>query len=261
MRIVFILLFVVLFSTKVSSQNKVNDYEYIIVPERFDFLDADDKYELNSLTKFLFKKHGFKAFKGTDSYPDDLMKNSCKGLKVSVLKSSSLFLTKLEISLKDCNDIEIFKSSVGKSKEKDYRKAYHQALRNAFEDIKALNYKFNENNKIGNSDINKGITKEKNSSEISVDKASVIGNEKLSYVFSDINYIMKKETYGYELIKNEKGIEISIGKIYKSNKGDVFIVKAEKLNGLGYFDEFYNFILERINPVTDQLIKDVFARE
>ena len=53
-----------------------------------------------------------------------------------------MFTTKLVIELLNCRNQVIFTSTEGRSKEKDYKKSYHQALRNAFESISSLHYKY-----------------------------------------------------------------------------------------------------------------------
>jgi hypothetical protein len=39
------------------SQRNVNDYKYVIVPEKFDFQKEPNQFKLNQLTKFLLKKY------------------------------------------------------------------------------------------------------------------------------------------------------------------------------------------------------------
>ena len=56
-----IVLLFVLISGYAFSQS-VNDYQYVIVPAKFNFLKNEDQYRLNTLTKLLLEKYGFKAF-------------------------------------------------------------------------------------------------------------------------------------------------------------------------------------------------------
>ena len=126
-----------------NAQKSVNDYKYVIVPTRYNFLKQDDSYQLNSLTQFLFKKYGFHAILQGQELPADLITNGCKGLQADVTKNSGLFVTKLVVTLKDCNGREVFTSTEGTSKEKDFKTAYHAALRDAFKSIEQLNYSYN----------------------------------------------------------------------------------------------------------------------
>ena len=128
--------------TNVFSQTNLNNYKYIIVPDKFDFLKEKDQYQLNSLAAFLFEKHGFKSVMERTDYPEDLKMNRCLALMSDVVKESSLFKTKLKVELKDCNGQVIYVSALGESREKEYKKSYNEALRAAFEHLKTLNYTY-----------------------------------------------------------------------------------------------------------------------
>jgi hypothetical protein len=149
MKVKFFAFFVLCFiATSVFSQTNLNDYKYVVVPKKFDFLKEQDQYQLNSLTEFLFIKYGFETLFEGDDYPEDLINNRCLGLKSDVLKDSGLFKTKLNVELKDCNDKVVYTSEVGESREKEYKIAYNLALRDAFKSFETLNYKYQPNEKI-----------------------------------------------------------------------------------------------------------------
>ncbi len=134
--------------TTIFSQSNLNDYKYVIVPNKFDFLKEKDQYQLNSLAQFLFNKYGFEALMEGDTYPEDLIRNRCLALRSDATKEPGMFKTKLGIELKDCNDRVVYTSQLGVSREKDYAKAYVEALRAAFKSIEMLNYKYKPNEKI-----------------------------------------------------------------------------------------------------------------
>ena len=134
--------------TSVFSQSKLDNYKYIIVPKKFDFLKEVDQYRLNGLTKFLFNKYGFSAVMEGDEYPADLIANRCSALKSDVLEDGTLFKSRLTVVLKDCNDQIIYTSQVGESREKEYSKSYNEALRAAFNSIADLNYSYKGNSSI-----------------------------------------------------------------------------------------------------------------
>lgn len=137
-----------LIAGSVFSQSNLNNYKYVIVPSKFDFLKEKDQYQLNALAKFLFNKYGFETLIEGESYPDDLARNRCLGLRSNVTKGSGMFKTKLTIALKNCDDQSVFVSKIGESREKEYGRAYTLALRSAFESVKELNhtYKPSEDN-------------------------------------------------------------------------------------------------------------------
>ncbi len=152
--------------TSVVSQTNVNNYKYIIVPSKFEFLKQKDQYQLNSLTQFLFNKYGFEAVMEGSDYPNELSRNRCLGLRSNVINDSGMFKTKLTIELKDCNDKVVYTSKAGESREKEYNKAYMGALRSAFKSIEALDYKYQPNDNIVGLQTNGGGTKGEVNEEI-----------------------------------------------------------------------------------------------
>lgn len=129
------------------SQQSVNDFKYVIIPSQFEWVNKPDKYQVNSLTKYLFEKYGgYNVVMSNDNFPEDLAKNRCLALHADVKSNSGFIFTKLFIELKDCYGNIVFTSAEGKSKEKQYKKAYHEAIRRAFESVRALNYKYNGKN-------------------------------------------------------------------------------------------------------------------
>ncbi len=136
-----ILLLAFSFST-IFAQKSVNSYKYVLVPRQYEFLKSPDKHQLNSLTKFLFDKAGFTTLFTDEVYPQELAANRCLALRVSVDDNSGLFNTKLKINLLDCHNIVVYATKEGRSKEKDYKKAFHEAIRKAFEEIYDLNYSY-----------------------------------------------------------------------------------------------------------------------
>ena len=144
------LFFAVVFMLSISvySQNNVNDYKYVIVPNEYRFLDEPDQYQLNSISHFLFNKYGFIALKEDEIFPNDLIFNPCLGLKADVIDESGTFKRKLVIELKNCKNEVIFLSQEGESSEKVYAIAYNKALRDAFLYVNALYYKYKPNKAI-----------------------------------------------------------------------------------------------------------------
>ena len=73
---IYSIIIIFLFHLSVFTQNSlnINDYKYVSVPDRFDFLKTSDQYQLNSLTEFLLKKNGFTVINDLKYYPSDLAK-------------------------------------------------------------------------------------------------------------------------------------------------------------------------------------------
>lgn len=103
----------------------------VIVPNRYAFQKEDNQYQLNVLTKFLLEKQGFKTYMESE-VPAELLQNPCEVLKADVKNESNMMTSKLQLVLNDCSNKTVFTSEIGKSREKEYKKSYQEALRNAF---------------------------------------------------------------------------------------------------------------------------------
>jgi uncharacterized protein with FMN-binding domain len=122
--------------SKSFSQKSLSDYSYVIVSEQFEFQQEKDQYQLNSLIKFLFNKYGFHAYFDRE-VPLNVFR--CDGLWAEAEGTPGFIITKVQLVLRDCTGEEVFRTNYGKSKVKDYKKAYYESVRNAFDDIIKLN--------------------------------------------------------------------------------------------------------------------------
>ena len=137
----FVLIFV--YSMHGYSQSELDAYEYIIVPKNYKVLKDENKYKLNTLTAFLFKKKGFSTYIDGEEFPEDLQQNPCKALTVQMVDNSNLFTSKVYLELENCQKKVVYTSKIGTSKEKDFQKSYQAALRDAFTSIENMNYSYN----------------------------------------------------------------------------------------------------------------------
>ncbi|MEX6627443.1 hypothetical protein [Tenacibaculum salmonis] len=215
MKIITIILLMI--TTSIFAQKKVQNYRYVIVPNRFEFLKKEDQYQTNSLTKFLFNKYGFTAFLADEILPTDLVNNRCLALTATIKNKSSLFTIKTTIELRDCFNKVVFTSSEGKSRIKDYKKAYHEAIRNSFKSIKALKYNYTPivNNKV---DYQNKIVPEK-----------IVNNSIIDNKISVINLYAQSTKNGFQLVDTNPKV---VFKLLKTNVKNVFIL--EDKNGIIY---------------------------
>jgi hypothetical protein len=125
------------------SQNTINNYKYVVVPEKFDFLKQKDQYSLNSLTKGLLEYKGFTVYFDNTELPGEVANNRCRALSADLLEKSGMFSTTLTLVLKDCQGNIVFKSKEGTSREKELKIAYNLALRDAFTSLNQVPYAYN----------------------------------------------------------------------------------------------------------------------
>jgi len=142
MKKIVCLFFLISFSGFAQS---INDYQYVLVPQKFSFQKSNDEFHLNTTAKFMLQKYGFKSFFSSDSIAKDLANENCNKLYAEVEKESSFLMTKVKLLLKDCHGKIFFETQYGTSREKEYLVSYNEALRNAFKSFDQLNYKYYTN--------------------------------------------------------------------------------------------------------------------
>nr|WP_314290031.1 hypothetical protein [uncultured Capnocytophaga sp.] len=112
----------------------------VIVPNRFAFQKEDNQYQLNILTKFLLEKQGFTAYMENE-VPVELSQNPCNALRAEVKNQSNIMTSKVQLLLTDCTNKTVFTSQIGKSREKEFKKSYQEAVRNVFVGTDLANFK------------------------------------------------------------------------------------------------------------------------
>ena len=202
------LLFVLLMSVTAFSQS-INDYQYVIVPIKYDFLKENDKYRLNTLTKLLFQKYGFKSYLSSEEIPKEVENSRCDMLYATVTEESNFMVTKLKILVKDCREKIIYETDFGKSRNKEFAAAYNEALREAGKSFDKLNYKYNGTN-----------------NSLSIPEPI---NSSISETNSETYYFAQPIANGFQVIDNEPKV---IMKLYNTSLKNVFLAIRGAVNGV-----------------------------
>ncbi|MNK01015.1 hypothetical protein D3C87_188080 [compost metagenome] len=211
-----IVLLVMLFSGLGFAQS-FNDYKYLIVPEKFEFLTENNKYNMNALTKMMFEKYGFQTYYPSQQLPDELALDRCKAMYADVINQSGLLSTTLVIVLKDCSGKVLFTSQKGTSKEKSYQKAYYAALREASQSIGELNYKYS------GKETGSSPTKVAQNIPAAQQAATpvTVNNDNVLFAQPIVN--------GYQLVDGTPKIVL---KIYKTSQQDSYTAVSDSKNGV-----------------------------
>ncbi len=243
-KLFFISSILFLFMPKDLRAQELNNYKYVIVPKKFGFLAEPDKYQLNSMTVFLFNKYGFEAIMEGEALPEDLKKNPCSALHADVLSDSGMFsmITKVKVVLKNCTQQTLFESKEGRSKQKEYKFSFQEALRDAFTSIEMLNYKY-----------------EPASEEIieSEEKPELITNINAAYTFENQEYILSKKEEHWILKRPE--VEKPVAFLYKTHTTN-FVFRSEEITGTAYFDNQENLVVEYFDENAGKLEKRVYEK-
>lgn len=256
MKYLVVLALVFCFISVGFSQESLSDYSFVVVPEKYDFVNEMDKYQLNSLTKFLFNKHGFNAY--FDREMPDVRR--CDGLWAVVNGKPGFIWTQVYIILNDCSGKEIFRSEVGKSKLKEFSKTYTAALRNAFLSIEELGVQQKEPVIFG-TDESKVQVKDDSPSEVlkeispetevpkSVPIATVIVPPVISgsaalFTNNGANFVLEENKNGYTLYQQmETGNKVKGTLVQKNNETYQFVDTSGNIFNC-YFDSEKNLVIE-----------------
>ena len=203
MKNIILVLFLTIVNLFVFGQEKkVNNYKFIVVPDRFDFLKQKDEYKTSSLTKFLFKKNGFTVFLNSEQYPKDL------------------------IELRDCSNRLLYTSEEGVSKLKEFKKGFQEAIRNAHASMNDVVYE---------PFLLETIGKEKKEIELEVEFPVINNIEEAAQVSPTNNIALDNTLYaqpkenGFQLINLKPQV---VFVILNTGAKDIYVIKDK--NGLLY---------------------------
>ena len=221
-KLLFFLLFVLTWSANAQT---INQYQYLVVPLKFDFQNEINQYRLNSNVKYLMEKEGFTAFFSNEVMPKELAQDRCKAMYLDVEKASAFMATKLRVVLKDCQNNILYASPYGRSKEKKFELAYKEALLKAFESVKSLKYSFSAPAAV-------------------VVAAKAVEKNEAGVLFA------QPTPNGYQLVDTTPKVVL---KLTKTSQPDYFLANADGKQGVVYLkdgDWFFDYYL------SDQLISE-----
>jgi len=265
-------LFAILFTAITYGQKTVNDYKYVIIPEKYEFSKEKNQYQLNALTKFLLEKYGFTTVMKSAEKPAELQSNNCLALEADVQNNSGLFVTKMVLQLKDCYGNVVYASDEGRSREKDYKAAYHEALRDAFTSLEDLNYSYNEDpivaetpkkepkviasttTQVSNAEEEEVEAVEEN--EMDVEDATIATTEGKFYTNDNAVYFLKENEAGYGFY--QKGMAEPFAMLIASDGSDNFIYNSLTKQGMAYFADNGDLIIEIFDRQTSKTVKTTY---
>lgn len=219
MKVRFLFFFALL--TSFSFAQSINDFKAVIVPLKFDFQKRTNEYRLSTLTKFNLNKAGFEAFYVEEPNTYD----KCSLLYIDVINLKAFLATKMYFVLKDCNGKEIFKSTTGYTKEKEYQLAYTEALNEAFNSLYAMNYKYNGTT----------TTATKTIPAVPLTTSTYIPVSTVSSVDTNLTvYYAQPTKAGYQLVDTTPKL---IMKLYKTSKNDYFTAVKDEIQGVVFLKD------------------------
>ena len=260
-----------IFLSIAAHAQSLNNYQYVIVPDQFEFQRDPHDYDLNRMVQFKFNKCDFIAVIDGDKLTDDF--SVCDALKASI-ENKGFIHTNLTLTLKDCNGKVVYTSPKGTSIKKDYKLAYYEAIRNVFKDSRLRTHKYMpvKKPKVAapkppKSSIPAVVTQPRPVKPIMEGPKALTGKRvtktPAKATGPDLFFELRGKQYtfqpqGRNYVINQDGKPIGQATLQPENGS--YIIKAGALSGTGVFDDYGNFELNRVNPVTQKAIKDVLAR-
>ena len=223
-----ILMFAALMISATVFAQSVNDYKYALVPAKFEFQKEADQYKLNTHAKMFMQKYGFETWLDSEPIPQEVANSNCNKVYVDILENSNMFVTKLKVVLKDCSNNVLFTSTEGQSREKDYKTAYTQALRQAFTSFDALNHKYN------GKDTKEAIVEKKDAEPVNVNAIQKVANEKPGIVlFPDTKLMAISANHGYDLVHvNDSEAGKKVMQLFITSQKNCFIAEMNDRHGV-----------------------------
>jgi len=236
-----------LFVSVVGFSQNLNDYKYALVPSKFNFLKEENMYNLNVLTKLFMEKYGFVTYLSNETSPDDFIANNCNKVFIDVIPNNTIFTTRVKVVLKDCKGTILYTSEEGTSKDKEYKIAYNQALRMAFDNFNILkSHKYQPSQKslgmIGEQ-AQVVVNAEKfveTSEDVKIDIAKVYNS----------SLVAQPTNNGFQLINAESKV---LYKIYRTSTNDFYIATKGTTQGV-FFSRNNEWFFE--SYLNDKLVSE-----
>lgn len=242
-----ILSFFLIVLQEVNSQNLLSEYAYIVVPQRFDFQNEKDEHQINTLTRHLLREAGFNPIYDVEikGLP------RCEGLYIKLLSESTFLLTKITVLIRDCDNVLLYKSETGSSKEKDYKIAYHEAIRKAFRSIETLGV--NQ----GSLETFREITDRRDAaisnsqivqSTPEIFTAQQINSKSLpTYYHNGVEYQLELISNGFILYEKVEQDYTKAGSLSKTSREGTYLFNKDGKSMLANFDSDNNLFIDGVD--------------
>lgn len=232
-------------STVIFAQ-KVSDYKYVTVPEKFETFKEDYGLE-NFFTKALAGKKYIVLPVIKDKWPADAKSNFCNVVSADILNDKSLFKNKVIVQFKDCNN-NIILEAKGVSNIKELEEGVQDALKQTL-------IKIPMSNPVA---LLPASTNGQNTSpEPAVSVASTTILEANSYSNGKLD-LQKIQIDSNQFILAKAGSSVPFAVFKTTSKNAVFLVKLADGNPtIGYFEN--GSIVIDIPQADGRFSKEIFV--
>ncbi|MDG1572086.1 hypothetical protein OZ410_07145 [Robiginitalea sp. M366] len=122
-------------------QAQLNAYKYVVVPLQFEAFNQMNLHQTSTTVKYYLEQYGLPVIYD-NAKPREIVENPCHAAYVKLQDNSGLFATRVILSIVDCEGKVLMTSSEGRSKEKDFKESFRQAIEQASLDFANVNYRY-----------------------------------------------------------------------------------------------------------------------
>lgn len=230
---------IAVFCASFSFAQKVSDYKYISIPEKFTGFKNNQYGVDTALAKALKAKKYIVISSNKSDWPEEASSNPCSVLNADVVNDSGLLRNKIILEFKDCNN-NIISSQKANTIIKEYVEGFQDALKQALVTVPVSNPK----TVISTTQVESSSTNESNESPKSSESRSAKYN-------NGKTMFQRVQIDSNQFILVETNDSTPYATFMATTKNDVFRVKLK--NGvmtIGYFED-KNIIIEMPQPNGD----------
>ena len=218
----YLVLLIALFSIVTFAQNK----QAIIISSKFDFQEERNSFNINNMLKAILVSNNYQVYFDDEVLPVEITQNRCNALTGILVNKSNMFLTKVKLQIKDCQNNLLFETAEVKSREKDFQTGFMEAIKLLSPELKKYKPVVIETKPL--------VIQKK---EVVETPSEIVTNTSVKYQFLEI-------ANGYAIMDATPKV---ILQIYKTSNPTIFIadkfgVKGvfTKLNNKGIFEYYLN---------------------
>ena len=201
-----LVLLIALFSIISFAQKK----QIILISSKFDFQKEKNSYNINNMLKAILTSNNYEVYFDDAVFPLEIAQNRCNALTGVLVDNSNLFLTKVKLQIKDCQNNLLFETAEVKSREKNIQDGFIEVIKLLSPEIKK--YK-------------PAVFKNK---DVVVPSSEIIATTNLKYQIIEI-------ANGYAIMDATPKVVLQI---YKTTNPNVFI--ADKFGMKGIYTKLEN---------------------
>ena len=204
-----LVIFIVLFSIASFSQQQI-----ILISNKYEFQKEPNSYNINNMLKAILVSNNYQVYFEDEVLPLEIAQNKCNALKGVLVDKSNVFLTKVKLQIKDCQNNLLFETAEVKSKEKDIQEGFIETIKLLSPELKKY----------------KPAVIQKN--EVVVEKQGLVEVPKASEYKTYLNCFLDKsikESHDFEIIGTEQNVLLFLR---KTKNPFVFIAYKEGVNGV-----------------------------